>query len=319
MASLPPQDEERFKDIAKQATADLIRNALRLPQLKLLSRIQHKTTARQALVYGGQDIVNPALPLVGAHTFIRSTLSDVADLFQLDTPAKQDAFHATVGSRIASKRKLFSLSQPHATNHAQCDISWFAYNSPVPGMSKRDFCVLESHNEIEIVDHSNIARRGWVRCIHSIDDIATYPSVPNMVRASIARSGLVCIETDTPGLLDVYYVLVPVLTGAGWNIATKRMAKRQVEKILRLEQFLAYQHLDMDCVRVISPSSKRQNAKLCTRCSKTLHLFRPKRQCHRCFEAMCPTCGCEWPLRGKKLFVCHDCFHPGMHDPSSGD
>ncbi|RHY80263.1 hypothetical protein DYB31_013443, partial [Aphanomyces astaci] len=86
MATLPPPDEARFKRIAKQATADLVRNALSLPNLKLLSRVQHKATSRHAVIYGGHDSTDPSLPMVGAHTFLRSSLTDLADLFQLNTP-----------------------------------------------------------------------------------------------------------------------------------------------------------------------------------------------------------------------------------------
>ncbi|RHY23107.1 hypothetical protein DYB25_013213 [Aphanomyces astaci] len=194
MATLPPPDEARFKRIAKQATADLVRNALSLPNLKLLSRVQHKATSRHAVIYGGHDSTDPSLPMVGAHTFLRSSLTDLADLFQLNTPAKLDAYGATLGSRITAKQTLFSLTStehPAATSSASsaphCEISWFAYNPPLPGMSKRDYCVLESHTDIEVLDQSNHVRRGWVRCLHSIDDVAWYPPVPNMVRASIAR------------------------------------------------------------------------------------------------------------------------------------
>ncbi|ETV72266.1 hypothetical protein H257_12729 [Aphanomyces astaci] len=326
MATLPPPDEARFKRIAKQATADLVRNALSLPNLKLLSRVQHKATSRHAVIYGGHDSTDPSLPMVGAHTFLRSSLTDLADLFQLNTPAKLDAYGATLGSRITAKQTLFSLTStehPAATSSASlaphCEISWFAYNPPLPGMSKRDYCVLESHTDIEVLDQSNHVRRGWVRCLHSIDDVAWYPPVPNMVRASIARTGLVCIETDTPGLLEVYYVLVPVLTGAAWNVATKRMAKRQVEKILRLEQFLSYQHLDYGRAISASVVSVKNTTKCCARCTKTFHWLRTKRQCHRCLDALCSSCGSNWSVRGKKLFVCHDCFHPSLHDPAYDD
>ncbi|KAF0706655.1 hypothetical protein AaE_014007 [Aphanomyces astaci] len=311
MATLPPPDEARFKRIAKQATADLVRNALSLPNLKLLSRVQHKATSRHAVIYGGHDSTDPSLPMVGAHTFLRSSLTDLADLFQLNTPAKLDAYGATLGSRITAKQTLFSLTStehPAATSSASsaphCEISWFAYNPPLPGMSKRDYCVLESHTDIEVLDQSNHVRRGWVRCLHSIDDVA-WVSRPD--RASFMmftkdwlgrrlmnmyftwdRTGLVCIETDTPGLLEVYYVLVPVLTGAAWNVSTKRMAKRQVEKILRLEQFLSYQHLDYGRAISASVVSVKNTTKCCARCTKTFHWLRTKRQCHRCLDVSSP-------------------------------
>ncbi|RHY80657.1 hypothetical protein DYB26_011994, partial [Aphanomyces astaci] len=42
---------------------------------------------------------------------------------------------------------------------------------------------------------------------------------------------------------------------------------------------------------------------------------------HRCKTAvaLCSSCGSNWSVRGKKLFVCHDCFHPSLHDPAYDD
>ncbi|KAF0714793.1 hypothetical protein As57867_003669, partial [Aphanomyces stellatus] len=165
------------------------------------------------------------------------------------------------------------------------------------------------HQSMQARDRQRVLRRGWVRCLNSVD-LASCPPMPNMVRAVLARSGIVCLETDTPGLLEVFYVFVPVHMGTAWNMATKFIGKRQVEKILRLEEYLAYQDLNVDRLTAVTQLPSRATAVRCAHCPQKFTWFRPKRQCHRCFDAVCAACGSDWSVDGKKLFVCFDCFRP---------
>ncbi|KAF0690273.1 hypothetical protein As57867_018237, partial [Aphanomyces stellatus] len=130
-----------YKAQAKQAVAALVQNAFALQQHKLAATVTNRKTNRQALIYVGHDSVDPTVSMIGAHTFLRSSMAAVADFFHLDSQAKCDAYGATLGTRIVARKDLVTVEPREAMTATT--ISWFAYESPMLLLSRRDFCVME--------------------------------------------------------------------------------------------------------------------------------------------------------------------------------
>ncbi|CAK4136257.1 unnamed protein product [Aphanomyces euteiches] len=164
---------------------------------------------------------------------MQGTLDEVAEFFYLDSPAKFQAYICTVGETTMDRQNLYTLQC--SAPRFYCGVSWFVFGCPWL-VSNRDMCILEYHNEIKVVDDRGTPRRGWIRAMHSIE-LECCPSLQTkrgIVRSAICRSGHVFIETNTPGVLDVYSVLVPRPSNVAFNLMRNTNAKRQVERTIAL-------------------------------------------------------------------------------------
>ncbi|KAG9400909.1 hypothetical protein AC1031_009631 [Aphanomyces cochlioides] len=179
-----------------------------------------------------------------SRTFISASIDDVARFFYLDSPQKLEHYAYTIGQKIADRRNLYTMVKPEVNQVPTyyCGIAWVLHDIPKL-VSPRDMCCLEYHNEIEMIDEAQCRRHGWVRCMHSIDLRCCPPLKASygIVRGSISRTGHIFLETDVPGVLELYSVVIANAHGNLITPFTMALAKRQCQMVLNLEEFFSLQ------------------------------------------------------------------------------
>ncbi|KAF0687442.1 Aste57867_20806 [Aphanomyces stellatus] len=319
--ALSPSEAAAFLTLGETVCRDTLQNALTMQKQRVASVAKNATTRRHATIHKGFDVVDPSLPGTCARTTIAASLADVADFFYLDSPHKLDQYAFTMGQKIADRRNLYTLVSPDEAPMHYCGIAWMRYDVPKL-FASRDMCVIEYHNEIEVVDDELRRRRGWVRCMHSIDLRCCPPlkAAHGIVRGTVTRTGYVFLETDVADVLDLFSVVVAQAHGNLVTPLALALAKRQCQMVLQLEEYFSLQRVMRTMAsldqHVVGPTT---TCSYCTKCHRNFGLFLRTFHCRACLQTTCNDCGHEWtlPLHGVpvKVFVCHACFCP--QDPTS--
>ncbi|KAF0686078.1 Aste57867_22043 [Aphanomyces stellatus] len=313
---LTPDEHHAFLAMGQAVREHTLQNALTVQKGRVIRTTTNAKTHRTATIHRGHDVLDPSLPATCAHMTMCATLDQVADFFRLDSSLKVQAYLCTMGETVLDRQTLYTL-QDNDDDGTSCSIAWLVHACPW-FMADRDTCVLEVHDRIEVVDQHNQLRRGWMRAIHSIDVRGCPPlKAPHgFVRASLVRSGHVFLESDTPGLLQVYSVMVPSSHGAAFNLVRGRMARQQVERILNLEEYMCMNRLlgrlDHITQRIVNAVDMMDAPPAwCAHCTRNF-ATKTKKQCRDCGAVVCLPCGHEWdlPLREHRAryFICHTCF-----------
>ncbi|KAF0718252.1 Aste57867_1821 [Aphanomyces stellatus] len=320
--TLSAYERETYLSFGEVACRDTVENALSIQNHRAVSVIKNKKTKQHAMIYAGKDVVDPSLPVLCAKTTIRGSLDDVSDFFFLDSPEKLSNYSLSMGQNVLDRQNLYTLARPASLDHPfyYCGIAWFAFETPLAVMANRDFCVIEYHNEIHYVDSHKKRRRGWVRCIQSIDLRQCPPlkASHGLVRGSVTRTGQVFLETDTRGVLDFYSVVVAQSCGTFQSIVTE-VAKRQAvyfEEQLALFRLTRQKHFQFLSGQAFE---HLKAATTCVHCERKFSWFNKKHHCRQCNEIVCSKCGHEWTIfrheRDETVFVCQPCFVP--RDPAT--
>ncbi|OQR95187.1 hypothetical protein ACHHYP_00253 [Achlya hypogyna] len=196
-------------------------------------------------------------------------------------------------------------------------IQWAACASPLPQLIRaRDFVYLEAQDEIILPS----GRRAWVSCQQSIE-LDSVPSLADttlqLVRGELHRSGLIIMETDRIGELDVVYNFAADLKGRMACWARKMLFKRRMCAVTSLYdsiQKLRFAHQPLktqeECQwEVPKAASYYKSCALCYAVSR----FRRLECCQSCTQAVCGKCSRVWTLhkaavRGEgKARICSAC------------
>ncbi|KAH9089329.1 hypothetical protein Ae201684P_001529 [Aphanomyces euteiches] len=218
------------------------------------------------------DYVKRTSGVVGAESTNAASSDDVARFFYLDSPQKLEQYAYTMGQKIADRRNLYTMVKPEVNQVPTyyCGIAWVLHDIPKL-VSARDMCCLEYHNEIEMIDDAQCRRRGWVRCMHSIDLRCCPPlkASHGIVRGSISRTGHIFLETDVPGVLELYSVVIAnahgnlIITPSPWLWPSGNVKWYSIWK---------------NSFRPVSEST------FCTRCRRHFGIFMRKFHCRMCFQ-----------------------------------
>ncbi|CAK4073135.1 unnamed protein product [Aphanomyces euteiches] len=117
-------------------------------------------------------------------------------------------------------------------------LRWSSYAAPL-FCSARDMCV------VEVMDSfiDNEGRRGWAYCMHSV----VHPSCPDfknsagLVRSTVSNSGIVVLESNTPGVVEIVVFLDWDLGGnlAPWTrkvaLAKRMQLRDQLDEYLKMK------------------------------------------------------------------------------------
>ncbi|OQR82091.1 GlcNac transferase, partial [Thraustotheca clavata] len=284
----PPLTTKQYDailNLGQAACNDTVQNALNLQKNRVATIVSNKNTNRVAKIYKGNDSIDYTLPAVCAHTIIQASLVEIADFFFMDSSLKLAAYKVVAGQGIVDRQNLYTLERPRAPSKGRpmhkamhyTGVSWMAISCPT-GVMKRDFCFIEFHDRVEVLDPATKRlRRGWVRALHSID----LPACPSLRTShSLVRGSLI--------------------------------------RLLNLEEFLSMQRFSarldtMDFVDVHHFQDKN-NVRDCTICHRKFGWFVSKKHCRQCGCVTCSTCGRNWklPINGRpvKLRICQNCFCP---------
>ncbi|ETV97298.1 hypothetical protein, variant [Aphanomyces invadans] len=335
---LSKQEHTTYLTMSTSSCQGLIENALSLSSLAATTTRHCATTSRDATIHRGRDCVDPSLPALCAVTKIEATLPSIAAQYTLGTLSDKLAHNLTddvamvnqklakLGSHVLARQQLYCLGGTTTDMpYHYAGIVWYAHSS-LPLCASRDFCVLEYHNQVEVMDWQSKRRRGWIRCLQSVDVIGC-PSLRasrGHIRSSMFRSGQLFVETDCPGMLTVYSVAVHHYNGLLPPGGAAKLMRREVATILKLEKAMATQRV-LQRLRTVEPkqlqtATFRATRVHCPQCHRSRSWFRHQRACAICGEAVCASCGREWSVPGvtPAAFVCLHCFCPKGMAPHLG-
>ncbi|KAG9409979.1 hypothetical protein AC1031_018009 [Aphanomyces cochlioides] len=317
---LTAHERETYLSFGEVSCRDTVQNALSIQNHRAIQRMKNKRTKQTAIIYSGKDVVDPTLPVLCAKTQVHATLDEIAKFFFLDSTDKLSSYSSSMGQQVLDRQNLYTLASPASTEVPiyYCGIAWFAFETPLSMLANRDFCVIEYHNEIHFVDSQMKRRRGWVRCIQSINlrNCPPLKATHGLVRGSLTRTGQVFLETDTPGLLDFYSVVVAQSCG-NLQVVVNEVAKRQVQRAIKFEeQLMLYRLMQQRANHFLSGVAfeRFKSATACIHCLRRFSWMNKKQHCRQCNEIACIKCGHEWTIykndREEKIFVCRPCFAP---------
>ncbi|EQC41505.1 hypothetical protein SDRG_01472 [Saprolegnia diclina VS20] len=323
-------EKDQLIALGQKICKDVVLNAMSMQLAPVDAVLTNPKTRRRARMRRGTDVFNRQLDGMCAYTQIPSTLAQVADFFYLDTNTKLRAYASVVGQTILDRQTLYTLvDHPGLTTQRNqlmalsplhyIGVEWMVMECPF-GVSNRDTCFLEAHDEFEFYDErAKVPRRGFVRAVHSIDMACCPPlrETHGLVRSSLVRSGHIFIETDDPNVLDYVCVYVTNPNGKVPRSVNLKMLHHQCARVLNLEEFFHLERitsaLDHGEFAPVGSFQNKAIANFCACCDKKFGLFYRKSHCRKCGHVVCHQCSRKWPIQFRKtstvtLRLCHVCF-----------
>ncbi|KAG9405264.1 hypothetical protein AC1031_004372 [Aphanomyces cochlioides] len=305
-----------FLALGKSACIGLIQNALALAALPVHSTVQNRATANQATIHRGWDIHEPTRAAYCSVSTMEASLADFGGFFHLDSPEEYNAFAETLSPHFIARKHLFTVQEARESIGLSASIAWYAHRV-MPLVASRDLCVLEYRTAVEIHDDIRGHRKGWVRCLHSVE-IDDCPPLRGYRRSRLSRSGHLVLETDMPGIVEVFSVVIPEYGGRLLSCMATKLTHRHLSHALKIEEYIAKTGLipwldDTDGPDIVRLSEFTQK---CSRCDRSFSWRRRRRECRVCYKTICKKCATQWkvPLGPNQaltdVFVCPPCLCP---------
>ncbi|EQC27499.1 hypothetical protein, variant [Saprolegnia diclina VS20] len=228
-------------------------------------------------------------------TQVAGTIEEVAAFYQRSTTAEARSMAASYEEDFLDTFVLHTLTPPTPENPwHNITVRWTATKSPWSVAKHRDLCYVECQDEF--VDVSG--RRGWVLARESVSlPICPPLSGMHLVRATTERSGMVFLESETTGLLNVIQMSMIDFKGSLPRLMSRVAIRRRLAEVLHLNRFLHERRLshepilgDLDLI----PKAERV---FCNVCNKKFGVFtRHKVRCRKCGEVVCMACQNVWTV-----------------------
>ncbi|KAF0699644.1 Aste57867_9789 [Aphanomyces stellatus] len=291
---LTPDDIRKCTELGESISADLIRSA-QLQGGPIRWVLNSGSSESELQIYSGDDPTAPR----GVRTFcavtqVKATTDDVAAHFRTNTTEEYRAFCRQYAVDIQDALLLYTIAKPTAAfPRHNIAIKWAAYDIfGVPfGVKLRDSVFLECHHDCDVQ-----GRRGWVRSIKSID-LSCCPDLQatlNLVRGSFYRVGMVAMETDVPGVLQVTCVMQidfqSKLPSFFVTAAVHRwMRGLGMFQMALWERKLAHGRFLTDDKLIPQDARGR-----CFLCQRRFGPFLAKESCRKCGQVVCRNCCRDW-------------------------
>ncbi|OQR96610.1 hypothetical protein THRCLA_07228 [Thraustotheca clavata] len=228
-------------------------------------------------------------------TQVAGTIEEVATFYQRPTTEDARNMGASYEEDFLDTFVLHTLTPPTPENpwHS-ITVRWYATKSPWSVVKHRDLCYVECQDEF--VDVSG--RRGWVLARESV----ALPICPplagmNLIRATIERSGLVFLESETPGLLNVIMMSMVDFKGSLPRLMSRLAIRRRLSEVLHLNRFLHERRLSQEQILGDLDLIPKAEREFCNVCNKKFGLFtRHKVRCRKCGEVVCMQCQNMWTV-----------------------
>ncbi|KAH9070576.1 hypothetical protein Ae201684P_002933 [Aphanomyces euteiches] len=276
---LPRHEIDRIKKIAR----DSIVQVVEYTRQGAKSRIEWTLELEESYVkvFKGHDpMAPPGVSTWLAQSTIRATINDVAAMFYCDSTDAYKTYIRTFYDELKDGLKLYSVvtPTPEAPRHF-IGVNWVAQELPTNGLvlKNRDWCFVECQHDY-VIDGRRV---GLCQAM-------------GFVRAEHYRSGMVYMETDEPGVLQVVQLNQVSLHGGlkvdhifgdfGHHYGFKRRYKTMA---LKIERALRVRRLGAAASDATDAASTH-----CKLCLKRFGLLSKRAACSRCGEVICrrPKC-----------------------------
>ncbi|OQR85822.1 hypothetical protein ACHHYP_11319 [Achlya hypogyna] len=240
---------------------------------------------------------------------ISATVEEVAALHEFDTRDKCLQYIKHLAPDLVDMIPLYTLLEPSVTRpHRRMFVKWSAGRSPMPMIKDRDFVYLESQDDFVFAS----GRRGWGFCQYSIE----LPFAPclrdttlGLIRGTLYHTGMVFLESDTPGVLDVIYHIASDFKGSIPHWVRRMGIKRRAQQITHLNEHLHTRRVSTRPAKHYSLGSGRRSTK-CVHCGTCVR-FRVGGNCKSCNEPVCSKCSRNWRVQRESgdvhVRVCNSC------------
>ncbi|KAH9153240.1 hypothetical protein AeRB84_004480 [Aphanomyces euteiches] len=242
------------------------------------------------------------IPMYLGTTQIESTLDEIRSIFTAPTTADVRELIAAYFPNLLDNVRLYTITDPLANvPHHAVTINWLLHRSPMRGviLKNRDWCYVE-HQQDVIIDGKN----AWLHAFKHVD-VAGVPSLEaqyGIVRGKMLLTGFIYMETDRPGVLQVFEFHHNDLRGQLdmamiGDFMVAKTAEIQCHSMNMMQTNLISQRLSrLDYLSEHSIVPKHARTK-CAVCLRKFGTFSRKSNCRRCGEVVCSkTCSAMWPL-----------------------
>ncbi|RHY28665.1 hypothetical protein DYB32_005793 [Aphanomyces invadans] len=214
---------------------------------------KHKTNNRDGVhIFQGEEFGgNDNLTYVCGVNTIRGTLADITDLFHFTSDEKLASYARVFEPDLIDMFTIYDIVTPSPENPMHyIGVRWSAIESSSPLVKNRDFCYLEKSF--------------------------------GFVRGSYYRSGVVIVETNKPGVVDITYIL---------QVNFKGSVPAWVASIGRIEKFLQGKKLSEGRILGDIDLPPKQHVVHCHLCSRRFdHVFTRRYRCRKCAHVICKHC-----------------------------
>ncbi|ETV96080.1 hypothetical protein H310_10721 [Aphanomyces invadans] len=307
---LAPSDMDAFKKLARRASTELAICARRTNGPIQWTEDVHEPGL---IMYSGLDTDSTGDVLTYCSvTDVNGTLDEVAAMFYATNgPSTEHSCH--LAKHVLDSHHLYTVAKPtpECPRHA-IYMRWMVMETPIKGLgviSPRDYCVLESHHDMEVDN-----RRGWIRSVVSIDLNCCPPlnQFLGFVRASIVRSGHVVMETDRPGVLEVTHLVQIDLKLHAPHWIRKLGVRARCRGVLSIDVLLREQRLSQSGSFLASSELVSKDARsACAVCEQSFGLLHHKSNCRKCGEVVCGRCSKMWRFKvsgtSEAMRICTSC------------
>ncbi|RHY30107.1 hypothetical protein DYB32_004609 [Aphanomyces invadans] len=133
------------------------------------------------------------------------------------------------------------------------------------------------------------------------------------------RSGLVFVESDLPGFLNVTQMAVVDLKGTLPRVLSRLATKKYLTEVLRLNRFLHEKRLSLEHILPAHNLVPKRDRTSCHVCVKKFRVFsRHKVRCRKCGEVVCMQCQGVWAIDMSTAASSHNRRASTSSIPSSG-
>ncbi|KAG9403268.1 hypothetical protein AC1031_005914 [Aphanomyces cochlioides] len=221
---------------------------------------------------------------------------------------------------VIDAARLYNLVLP--TDKAPLEfvgINWMLQKGPSKGLRNqrpRDWCFIEGHFEIKVD-----GRRGWIRVFKSIH-LASCPDLKadsGYVRGHYVRAGILFVETDRPGLLQVTQYNHEMAQGDSkpkmFDFLSSSSGASKYRKIRDFEAAILKYRLTK---ATFLPKSMLVDGASRTYCLVCIKPFAKEKKlnCRKCGEVVCRHCSKIYELKVNnqwgEIRVCDPCVWGGQ-------
>ncbi|OQS06730.1 hypothetical protein THRCLA_01241 [Thraustotheca clavata] len=240
---------------------------------------------------------------------VHATIDEVANLHDFNTRDQCLQYIEHITSDMVDMIPLYTLHTPSPKHpHRRMYLKWCATHSPMPMIKDRDFVYIEAQDEFLFAS----GRRGWGLCQYSVD----LPFAPclqetamGLVRGTLYQTGIVFLESDTAGVLDVIYHIASDFKGSIPHFVCKMGIKKRAHQIHAINEYIHHERIHSRPAKTYSLGAGRRTIK-CVSCGENVR-YRVGTNCKSCHEPVCSKCSTNWHVHNDGIEVtvrvCHHC------------
>ncbi|KAH9152169.1 hypothetical protein AeRB84_005358, partial [Aphanomyces euteiches] len=294
LPKLSPTDVDRYREFGRRASREM----LDFTKLKggRVDWALHSNNSSVNVYVGTQA----KLPVHLTRTEVETTLDEVRDVCMKTTVSGAREFQAKFQPVVLDKVRLYNLTLPTPANsYLYQSLNWSIVDTPLRGLviKRRDITYIEHHEFMEID-----GRKAYVQAMSSIE----IPGVPDLedmfhiIRGELVHNGIIFIETDRPGILELMTVHQNKPNGKGngamGNFIMRKYVRSHYQAVVNLKRMIRAHQLSqltfIDQFR-LPPLHTQSKCQVCLKAFASAQ----KGHCRHCAKIVCiRDCSAEWDL-----------------------